>query len=221
MARRDELEALFETVNDLEEGEWNEEDYEAIPKKIITEIKTLIKLNTKQKSLLAKDLAKISKQIKAYEKELNAKNPIPEKVAIAKKEIEQLTEKANEILNEITPFEVAINADTDNIKKHVALEEELKKCRTEVKELERYKATLVEEARAKITVDEAKELIIKRWERNLYTVIDGYQEIHTRNLINAIGELYEKYVTTLDEVLSSREKETQLLNNFLIELGYE
>ncbi|KUO64950.1 MAG: hypothetical protein APF83_01830 [Lutibacter sp. BRH_c52] len=221
LARRDELEALFETVNDLEEGEWNEDDYEAIPKKIITEIKTQIKLNTKQKNLLAKDLVKITKQIKAYEKELNAKNPIPEKVTFAKKEIEQLTEKANEILNEITPFEEAINADTDNIKKHVALEEELKKCRTEVKELERYKATLVEEARAKITVDEAKKLIIKRWERNLHTVIDGYQEIHTRNLINAIGELYEKYVTTLDEVLISREKETELLNTFLIELGYE
>lgn len=221
LARRDELEALFEAVNELEEGEWNDEDYEAIPKKIITEIKTLIKLNTKQKSLLAKDLAKITKQIKAYEKELNAKNPIPEKVAIAKKEIEQLTFKANEILNEITPFEEAVNADTDNIKKHVALEEELKKCRTEVKELERYKATLVEEARAKITVDEAKELIIKRWERNLYTLIDGYQEIHTRNLINAIEALFEKYVTTLDEVLISREKETQLLNTFLMELGYE
>lgn len=221
LARRDELEALFETVNDLEEGEWNEEDYEAIPKKIITEIKAQIKLNTKQKTLLAKDLAKITKQIKAYEKELNAKNPIPEKVAIAKKEIEQLTFKANEILNEITPFEEAINADTDNIKKHLALEEELKKCRTEVKELERFKATLVEEARAKITVDEAKDLIIKRWERNLYTLIDGYQEIHTRNLINEIEALFEKYVTTLDEVLISREKETKLLNTFLIELGYE
>ncbi|MDT8416941.1 MAG: N-6 DNA methylase, partial [Lutibacter sp.] len=173
LARRDELEALFETVNDLEDGEWNEEDYEAIPKKIITEIKAQIKLNTKQKTLLAKDLAKITKQIKAYEKELNAKNPIPEKIAIAKKEMEQLTFKANEILNEITPFEEAVNADTNNIKKHLALEDELKKCRTEVKELERYKATLVEEARAKITVDEAKDLIIKRWERNLYTLIDG------------------------------------------------
>ena len=103
----------------------------------------------------------------------------------------------------------------------MALEDELKTCRTEVKELERYKATLVEEARAKITVEEAKALIIKRWERTLHTVITGYQENHTRNLIAAIEELYEKYTTTLDAVLNSREKETQLLNNFLIELGYE
>jgi type I restriction enzyme M protein len=87
--------------------------------------------------------------------------------------------------------------------------------------LERYKAALVEEARAKITVEEAKELIIKRWERSLHTLIIGYQEIHTRNVIHAIEELYEKYTTTLNDVLSSREKETQLLNNFLIDLGYE
>ena len=221
LARRDELEALFETVNELEEGEWNDEDYEAIPKKVITEIKGQIKNNTKQKTALAKELAKINKQIKAYEKDVKAKNATPEKIKAAENEIENLTAKATEIQNEITPYEEAITADTDSIKKHVALEDELKKCRIEVKELERYKATLVEEARAKISVEEAKALIIKRWERTLHTVIDGYQEIHTRNLIQAIEELFEKYTTTLNDVLSSREKETQLLNNFLIELGYE
>jgi type I restriction enzyme M protein len=244
LSRRDELEALFETVNELEEGEWNEEDYEAIPKKTITKIKAQIKLNTKQKNILAKEMAKISKQIKAYEKDVNpkkgkqdqkqfdlalehsqeavnAEKSNSEKVSDAKKQIEQLTEKAYEIQNEITPFDDSINADTESIKKHVALEDELKKCRTEVKELERYKATLVEEARAKITVEEAKELIIKRWEKTLHKVIDGYQEIHTRNLIKAICDIYDKYVTTLDDVLISREKETKLLEIFLMELGYE
>ena len=221
LARRDELEALFETVNELEEGEWNEEDYEAIPKKQITEIKAQIKNNTKQKNILAKELAKIEKQIKAFQKDIDAKKPLPEKVEIANQQIEILTAKSNELRNEITPYEDSITADTESIKKHVALEDELKKCRTEVKELERYKATLVEEARAKITVEEAKSLIIKRWERTLHAVINGYQEIHTRNLIAAIEALFEKYTTTLDAVLNAREKETQLLNNFLIELGYE
>ena len=221
LARRDELEALFETVNELEEGEWNEDDYEAIPKKQITEIKGQIKNNTKQKNLLAKELAKIEKQIKAFQKDIDAKKPVPKKVEIATQQIEILTAKSDELRNEITPYEDSITADTESIKKHVALEDELKKCRTEVKELERYKATLVEEARAKITVEEAKALIIKRWERTLHIVITGYQENHTRNLIAAIEELYEKYTTTLNDVLSSREKETQLLNNFLIDLGYE
>lgn len=221
LARRDELEALFETVNELEEGEWNEEDYEAIPKKQITEIKAQIKSNTKQKNILAKELAKIAKQIKAYQKDIDAKKPKPEKVEIAEEQITILSNKSVELANEIEPYEASITADTESIKKHVALEDELKKCRTEVKELERYKATLVEEARAKITVEEAKALIIKRWERTLHTVITGYQENHTRNLIAAIEELYEKYTTTLDAVLNSREKETELLNSFLTELGYE
>ena len=164
---------------------------------------------------------KINKQIKAYEKDINGKNTTSEKVTAAKTEIEKLETEITKINTEITAFDEAINADTESIKKHVALEDELKKCRTEVKELERYKATLVEEARAKISVEEAKILIIKRWERTLHTVINGYQEIHTRNLIQSIEELFEKYTTTLNDVLSSREKETQLLNNFLIELGYE
>ena len=221
LARRDELEALFETVNELEDGEWNEDDYEAIPKKQITEIKSQIKNNTKQKNLLAKELAKIEKQIKAFQKDIDTKKPVLEKVEIATKQIELLSAKRDELINQITPYEDSMNADTDSIKKHVALEDELKKCRTEVKELERYKATLVEEARAKITVEEAKELIIKRWERILHSVITGYQEIHTRNIIHAVEELFEKYTTTLTKVLNTREEETQLLNNFLIELGYE
>ncbi len=221
LVRKDELEALFETVNELEEGEWNEDEYDAIPKKEITEIKTQIKNNTKLKTALTKELAKVTKQIKAYQKDIDAKKPIAEKVEIATKQVEILTEKSTEIENEITPYEDSITADTDSIKKHVVLEDELKKCRTEVKELERYKETLVEEARAKITVEDAKSLIIKRWERTLHTVINDYQENHTRNLIAAIEELFEKYTTTLDSVLNSREKETQLLNNFLIELGYE
>lgn len=221
IARRDELEALFETVNELEEGEWNEDDYEAIPKKQITEIKTQIKSNTKQKNILAKELTKIEKQIKAYEKDVNAKNAPPEKVTAAKTEIAILTAKASEIETEILPLDDAITTDTESITRHVELEVELKECRTEVKELERFKSTLVEQARSKITEEEAKALIIKRWERTLHTVITGYQENHTRSLIAAIELLYEKYTTTLDDVLSSREKETQLLNNFLIELGYE
>lgn len=175
----------------------------------------------KNKNILAKELAKNIKQIKAYQKDIDAKNPVPEKVEIANKQIAILSAKSIELQNETIPFEDAITADTESIKKHVALEEELKECRTKVRVLEHEKSKLVEEARAKITVEEAKELIIKRWERSLHTVIVGYQEIHTRNLIHAIEELYEKYTTTLSDVLSSRETETQLLNNFLIELGYE
>ena len=221
MARRNELEALFESVNELEDNEWNEDDYDVIPKKIITEIKAQIKANTKEKAILDKELTKVTKQIKAYEKDLNSKNPDADKVKKANKEIALLNIQSTEITNNKKPFEEAILFDEEKIKKHVALETELKKCRDEVRDLERVKAALVDEARAKITPEEAKKLIIDRWLRTLHLLLIGYQENHTRDLINALNELYDKYTTTLETVLSSRDNETLLLNNFLIELGYE
>lgn len=42
-SRRDELEAMFQEVNDLEEGEFNEEDFEVYPKDELKEIKAKIK----------------------------------------------------------------------------------------------------------------------------------------------------------------------------------
>ena len=171
LARRNELESLFETVNELEDGEWNDDDYEAIPKKAITEIKAQIKNNTKQKNILVKELTKIVKQIKVYEKDLKAKNVTSDNIKAAKIAIDKLITKASEIKKEIQPIDDSINSENERIKKHVALEDELKKCRTEVKELERHKALLVEESKAKITIEVAKDLIIKRWERTLHNVI--------------------------------------------------
>ena len=42
-ARRDELDALFKEVNELEEGAWSEEDYEVYPKAELAEVKAQIK----------------------------------------------------------------------------------------------------------------------------------------------------------------------------------
>jgi hypothetical protein len=39
--------------------------------------------------------------------------------------------------------------------------------------------------------------------------------------LQAVENLHEKYTTPLHSILSEREKETQLLNTFLMELGYE
>jgi type I restriction enzyme M protein len=42
-ARRDELDALFKEVNELEEGAWSEEDYDVYPKAELAEVKAQIK----------------------------------------------------------------------------------------------------------------------------------------------------------------------------------
>jgi type I restriction enzyme M protein len=80
---------------------------------------------------------------------------------------------------------------------------------------------LVDQARIVITPDEARQLILKRWNSVLHQTIDSYLQAHSRALLQAIENLNGKYTTPLQSILNEREKETELLNSFLIELGYE
>jgi len=76
-------------------------------------------------------------------------------------------------------------------------------------------------ARLKITPDEARDLILARWSRILHQIIDGYLNAHQRGLLQGIENLADKYTTPLHQILTEREKETELLNQYLLELGYE
>ncbi|CAN5178055.1 hypothetical protein BH20BAC1_BH20BAC1_28410 [soil metagenome] len=55
----------------------------------------------------------------------------------------------------------------------------------------------------------------------LYSTINGYLQTHQRQLLQAIELIWDKYTTPLNSILFEREKETQQLNEFLLELGYE
>jgi type I restriction enzyme M protein len=68
IAKRDELEALFNEVNDLEEGAWNEEEYEVFPKGELAEVKTTIKNLGAELKELKRDIKNKTKQIKALKK---------------------------------------------------------------------------------------------------------------------------------------------------------
>ena len=114
-----------------------------------------------------------------------------------------------------------IEADEERVAKHTKLEEELKQCKKKVKEIKDRKQALVDSARLKITPEEAKELILQRWKATLMSTVNGYLQNHSRLLLLAVNNLHDKYTLPLHSILSDREKETQLLNNFLIELGYE
>jgi len=80
---------------------------------------------------------------------------------------------------------------------------------------------LVDQARRLITPDEAKVLIMKRWNSVLHETINGYLQTHQRKLLQAIEVIWEKYTTPLHEILSERESESKLLDSLLKELGYE
>ncbi len=120
---------------------------------------------------------------------------------------------------EIEKLDERINAGELRFAKHTALEEELKLCKRKIKEIKDRKQNLVDQARLLITSEEAKELILKRWLRTLQQTVNDYLQTHQRQLLQAVENLWDKYTTPLHSILEKREKETELLNTFLIELS--
>ena len=182
--RRDELEALFTEVNELEEGAWTEEEYDVWPKD---------------------DLKAHRDAIKALRGE--------------RREAEKARDE--NLRQKIRMLDTQIATEEARIAKHTALEDELKRCRKVIKEIKDKKQGLVDEARLKISPEEAKSLILARWKSKLHETVNGYLQSHQRHLFQSIEQAWDKYTTPLYSILSKREKETELLNSFLKELGYE
>ncbi len=210
-ARRDELQAQFDEVNELEDEVWNEEDYEVWRSKELKEHKDSIKALKAENKVAEKEYKNLTLRIKANEKA----------GALFNNETETLKKEAEKLAVQIKQLNEQIKADEIRIAKHTALEEELKLCKRKVKEIKDRKQALVDQARLLITPEEAKELILKRWQLTLHQTINGYLQTHQRTLLQAVENLRDKYTLTLNTILEEREKETQLLNNFLKELGYE
>lgn len=201
-ARRDELQALFTEVNELEDDVWQEEDYEVWRNKELKEQKELIKsINI--------ELKEAQKEIKLLKQRIKAGA-----VGLEKRLLELETDLAPSLLERA-------GGEAERIASHTALEDELKQCKKTIKEIKDRKQQLVDLARMSISPDEAKELILKRWKQLLHQTINGYLQNHSRQLLLAVENLYDKYTIPLQHILNDREKESKLLNAFLVELGYE
>lgn len=207
-ARRDELEALFAEVNELEEGDpdsyrENEENYEVYPKDILKQFKDNLKEINGKIIGYKKDSKALSIRIKANE------------------EVAELSAELDLLKNE----EILANKQKAEIEKklarHTELEQELKSCKATIKEIKDKKDDLVEKAREKITPDEAKELILTRWKSTLQTTVMDYVSRYERTLLSELEIRFVKYQETLTSVLNERDEAASLLDNFLKELGYE
>lgn len=212
--RKEELDALFAEVNELEEGVWTEEEYEVWPKDELKEHKESIKSLKGERKEADKEYKNLIKRIKANEKALKQQPELAVETAGLRNEAEKFAQ-------EVQRLDTQIEADESRFAKHTALEEELKQCKKIIKEIKDRKQALVNQARMHITPEEAKELILNRWQRNLHQTVNGYLQTHQRNLLHSVEKLWDKYTTPLHSILSEREKETQLLNSFLTDLGYE
>ncbi|MBI4245369.1 MAG: N-6 DNA methylase [Planctomycetes bacterium] len=206
-ARRDELEALFKEVNDLEEGAWSEDDYEVWPKDELAEVKASIKT-------LGGELKEITRELKNKEKQKKALIKAGTGVSAVEREIQKLDAGAKKI-------EEQIFAEEKRFAHHVKIDAELKQCKKIVKEIKERKEKLVEEARKKINEAEAKRLILARWERTLYATVEEYLAQYQRALRSALENLWEKYHQPLHSILTERDAASKELAVYLKELGYE
>ena len=206
-ARRDELDALFKEVNELEEGAWNEEDYEVFPKGELAEVKAGIKTLGGERKELVRDIKNKEKQIKALKKEGEPYKSIEKEIAALSPKVEELTARITEAEKRIA--------------RHAELDAELKACRKIIKEIKEKKEKLVEEARKKIDEAEAKKLILDRWERTLYGTVEEYLAQYSRTLRASLENLWEKYNQPLHSILKERDEASMELSGYLEELGYE
>ena len=206
-ARRDELEALFKEVNELEEGAWSEEDYEVYPKAELLEVKWQIKS-------LGGELKEIERTLKNMMKRVKALKNAGESFKALENEIAALTPQAEALTGRIAEQE-------KRIARHAELDAELKICKKIIKEIKERKEKLVEEARNKIDSDEARQLILARWERTLYATIEEYLAQYSRAIRLSLENLWQKYHQPLHSILKERYAASIELSGYLKELGYE
>jgi len=228
-SRRDELEGKFAEIADLDPEEWDAEQYEVMPKAIISEFKDERKNLNIQIKELKKDL-KAQERIAKIEFKIGQKrlNELRRQAVKAKNDetVAQVDAKmAALVLPVIDDSEVQeLNRQVANIDAqiahHVELENELKDCRKKIREIEVSKEALADKAREQISDDDARRLITARWLNSLHDNINLYLEAHARGLQQRVELIYDKYSVTLSALIDDRNKVTKELNEFLIELGY-
>jgi type I restriction enzyme M protein len=105
--------------------------------------------------------------------------------------------------------------------RHTSLEGELKKLRANMREVEKQKDEMIAAARAKISEDEARRLILERFQRLLTEQFDSYLRQYQRGFIAAVENLWQKYAVTMKKLLAGRDQAATQLDIFMKELGYE
>ncbi|MCY1196698.1 type I restriction-modification system, M subunit [compost metagenome] len=105
--------------------------------------------------------------------------------------------------------------------RHKVLEDESKALKKTLKVIDGKRDELVESARKKISVDEARRSILGRLESLLMVIYRGYLRAEQRACIQAVENLWGKYAVTAREIEAQRDAALRQLQVFLTELGYE
>ncbi len=103
---------------------------------------------------------------------------------------------------------------------HKALDDEAKSLKSLSKATEKSRDELVERARLKISTDAARQVIVERFGQVLLDSYRHYLRADQRACIAAIENPWDKYAVTAKQIEAERDKATQVLQGFLVELGY-
>ena len=104
---------------------------------------------------------------------------------------------------------------------HKALEDEAKALKAAIKSTEAKKDELVEQARLKISKDEARQVIVERLGKLLFESYRQYLRADQRACVAAVENLWGKYAVTAKQIEAERDEAAKALQDFLVELGYE
>ncbi|TWU08376.1 type I restriction-modification system subunit M [Stieleria varia] len=210
-ARIAELEALFATADASEEGDEPEESEDGVlPKELVKSLKA------DKKELTAK-----VKQIKKHVKSMRQDAKRMEEADYSESEINEKLAEASDDEAEGIEVQQQIEKIDEQLARHSALETELKTLKSGIKEVGKQRDELVTAARSKISVDEAKQLILERFQRVLSERYDMYLRQYQLLLTSQIEAICGKYAVTTKAILADRDKEAVQLNKYLKELGYE
>lgn len=104
--------------------------------------------------------------------------------------------------------------------RHKALEDEARTLKALIRSTGAKKDELVEQARLKISRDEARQVIVEQLGAQLLATYRGYLRADQRACIAAIENLRQKYAVTAKQIEAERDKAAAELQAFLVELGY-
>lgn len=104
--------------------------------------------------------------------------------------------------------------------RHKALEDEAKGLKAAIRSTESKKYELVEQARLKISKEEARDVIVERLGKVLFESYRQYLRADQRACIAAIENLWSKYAVTAKQIEAERDEAAKALQAFLVELGY-
>jgi type I restriction enzyme M protein len=105
--------------------------------------------------------------------------------------------------------------------RHKVLEDEVRGLRSTVKAIEGKRDELVMSARSKISVEEARGVIIERLRVTLMEIYGAYLRSDQRACVRAVENLWGKYAVTAKAIEADRDAAAGQLQAFLVELGYE